>query len=133
MKVFGIAAWIALTGCNVTDDRPETLAYITEAILAPSCGTATCHSAMKREYGYAFDSVAEAQKSIQSHALILTCGDPPCAGAAANSPLLTFLWKNDSQGNRMPIDAPLANADIDLIGRWIDDGAFGYQPLAAPQ
>jgi len=130
MKVLGIAAWIAVAGCNATEDRPETLAYITEAILAPSCGTATCHSAMKREFGYAFDSVAGAQESM-ALGLIAPCAEAPCP--PGNSYLIQVISTIDSRGNRMPLDAPLANKDIDLIATWIEDGAFGYTPPAVPQ
>ena len=59
-----ILAFAALVACNVTDDRPETLAYITQTILEPSCGTAECHSAMKAEKGYVFDSVEATQHSM---------------------------------------------------------------------
>lgn len=115
----------ALVACNVTDDRPETLAYITETILKPSCGTANCHSAMKAEKNYVFDSVEASRKSMAT--LVTPCDEPPCTTAPADSYLLTVITQEDSEGNRMPIDQPLANKDIVLIEHWILDGAPGIE------
>ncbi len=118
----------ALAACSVTDDRPETLAYITETILAPSCGTAECHSAMKRQSGYAFDSVGAAQDSIKNGALVAICATPPCDSAPGSSYLLTVITNQDIYGNRMPLDQPLPNLDAVLIANWITAGAPGYTP-----
>ncbi len=122
-----ICILLVLVGCNATEDRPETLAYITEAILAPNCATANCHSAMKNEYGYAFDSVAASQRSM-AMGLIAPCADVPCP--PGNSALITYITVGDGISGRMPLDTPLANKDIELIANWIEDGAFGYTPPA---
>ena len=126
----------ALAACGITDDRPQTLAYITETILAPNCASAECHSSMKRAYGFAFDTVANAQASFASKpTLIPPCKDePPCADADTASYLLKILTSDqDVYGNRMPLDAPLANKDIFLIATWIEYGAAGYtQPAPSP-
>lgn len=119
-------AFATLVACNVTDDRPETLAYITETILKPSCATAECHSAMKAQNGYVFDSVAAANTSLQPP-MVLTCDEPPCTKAPAGSYLLTVISKADDEGNRMPLDQPLANKDIALIAQWLLDGAPGFE------
>jgi hypothetical protein len=116
-------AFATLVACNVTDDRPETLAYITETILKPSCGTAECHSAMKAEKNYVFDSVDAARKSLQD--IVATCDEPPCTTAPAASYLLTVITQQDVEGNRMPLDVPLANKDVVLIEQWILDGSPG--------
>ncbi len=131
MKLTGFCWLVALGGlvaCDVTDDRPQTLAYVTETILAPSCGTAECHSAMKKQSNYVFDSVAGAQASIAGGGLIATCAQPPCESADASSYLLTVISTQDVEGDRMPLDQPLANKDIDFIANWITDGADGYVP-----
>lgn len=130
MKVLALVGMACALGCNATEDRPETLAYITEAILAPSCGTANCHSAMKREYDYAFDSVAAAQAAM-ANGLIAPCAEAPCP--PGNSFLIQVITTTDGITGRMPLDAPLANKDIDLIATWIEDGAAGYTPPAVPQ
>lgn len=126
-KLFAISLGL-IGACAVTDDRPETLEYITETILAPNCGTTTCHSAFKRQSGYAFDSVAGARAAISDGTLIATCATPPCDGADADSYLLTVMTTQDRAGNRMPLDQPIANKDIVLIAHWIADGAEGYAP-----
>ncbi len=133
MKPFLCCLLAATAACDVTDDRPETLAYITETILAPSCGTAECHSSMVKQKGYAFDSVENAQDAIASLPLIDVCATPPCAGADANSYLLTVITTKDVEGDRMPLDEPLANKDIVLIANWITDGAEGYTPPSPGQ
>jgi hypothetical protein len=129
MKICILLAAI-LVGCNATEDRPETLAYITETILAPSCGTTNCHSSMIREYGYAFDSVAAAQDSL-ANGLIARCAAAPCS--PGDSQLIVDITRSDGVTGRMPLDAPLANKDIELIATWIEDGAFGYTPPGIPQ
>jgi hypothetical protein len=118
-------AFAAVVACNVTDDRPETLAYITETILEPSCGTAECHSAMKAEKHYVFDSVDAARTSLQDS--VVTCDEPPCTTAPAGSYLLTVITQKDDEGNRMPLDMPLSNKDIVLIEQWILDGSPGLE------
>src|SRR5260221_14453134 len=69
-------ALVLFAACSATEDRPETLAFITETILAPSCGTTECHSSMVMRQGYAFDTVAAAQVSLAKN-LIATCTVPP--------------------------------------------------------
>jgi hypothetical protein len=123
-----------LAACSATDDRPETLAFITESILQPNCGTAECHSAMKKQSLDVFDSVAGAQSSIQNNGLI-ACAGPnsttldPC-DLGGKTYLITVLTTTDVEGDRMPLDQPLANKDIFFIEQWITDGAEGYTPNA---
>jgi hypothetical protein len=115
--------------CGADDDRPETLEYITETILAPSCASAQCHSAFKREVGDQYDTVDAARDTIVGLAQIIP-------GDKANSLLYKAITigasRNGDSKNvfRMPFDAPLPDADVALIGRWIDGGAAGAQCLA---
>lgn len=118
----------------------ESLAYITETIFVPYCGTAECHSSFRRELGYVFDSVAAAQVSIQSFGLVACTGSngqsyDPCDGAVPGNDLpgaplteSTILVGilNATSFPRMPFDQPLADKDIAFIGQWIVDGADGY-------
>jgi hypothetical protein len=119
-----------LAACATTDDRPQNLPYITEAILAPNCAGAECHSQLRRSSGYVFDTVAHAQASLAgpadstSRALIAPCAATPCP--PGDSLLIRYITTKDSFGNRMPLDHPLENIDIDLIANWIEDGAVGY-------
>lgn len=107
-----VAAAVASAACSQTDnDRPATLPYITEAILQPSCAQDVCHSSYTRTKGYAFDTVAAARQSLRP---IVNFDDPD------SSLLYTVLVR---QIKRMPYDAPLPQKDIDLIRRWLEDGA----------
>ena len=107
-----LAAAVAVAACTQTDnDRPATLAYITEAILQPSCGQDVCHSSYRRERGYAFDTVDNARLTL---APIVNVEEPQL------SLLYTVLTR---QIKRMPYDAPLPDKDIELILLWIQKNA----------
>ncbi len=129
-----------VAGCNVAndtgDDRPATFEFVTEAILKPSCGTAECHSAMKRAQGYAFDSLDGARKAFKTETpdLVFTCSQLsppeafPCNNDALNkSRLYKVIDDVDSKGNRMPLDQALSNKDIVLIRTWLQDDAPGLE------
>lgn len=115
---------LALAACGTDNDqRPRTVEYITEAVLAPNCGNAQCHSSFRNAEGYAFDTVERAQQSLVGlvGAIGLDSKNEP-QGDAASSFLVTVLTRSV---DRMPYDQPLPQPDIDLIKRWIDYGAPG--------
>jgi hypothetical protein len=126
--------------CSTTEDRPATLAYVTETILVPYCASAECHSSGHQQSNYVFDTVANAQKSLAGMygvggtlgALIVQCTTPPpnCTDAAGQSILAGLVGRDpsfkDSAGHWMPLDQPLPNKDVFFIGTWINDGAPGY-------
>jgi hypothetical protein len=131
-----VALVCSIAACNIgeeTDPRPETLAYITETIFAPSCATANCHSSMVAEgvpggVGIAFDTVKAANAALQNR---ITCADYPCTSDEAKQTDLIVLINRRGNvsslgGYYMPLDQPLSNLDQDLILRWIIDGAEGY-------
>jgi hypothetical protein len=126
-----IGALLAGACGNAMDDRPPTLDYITETILAPSCATAECHSAFKRQVGDVFDTPAAARRTIVANALVAY---PDDVADPARSFLVTTLTVGSpsilspGSGNvRMPYDAPMPDADIRLIEAWIAAGAPGAQ------
>jgi hypothetical protein len=108
-------------GCGVEqDDRPLDLQYIVTTILAPSCGTAACHSSRIKVAGVAFDTLAATREAFDSDALVIE-GEPEASG-------LYFLLVGATEPDeRMPKDAPLPDADIELIRRWIAEGAEGWR------
>jgi hypothetical protein len=122
---------LAASACgSATDDRPPTLDFITETILAPSCASAECHSAFKREVGDQFDTPAAARLSIVANGLALVTDQ--------DDPASSFLVRSLTVGNpsildpgsgnvRMPYDEPMPDADIELIKRWIAEGVPGAQ------
>jgi hypothetical protein len=111
-----LVAVAALAGCSQTDnDRPATLEYITEAVLQPSCGQYDCHSSFRRAKGYVFDTVTASRSSLSLPGLVNK-------GESSSSLLYNVLVR---KVKRMPYDAPLADKDVALIQRWIDNGADG--------
>ena len=124
---------LVIAGCGVSnDDRPVTLRYVTEAILSPTCGEAQCHSTFKQSLGDVFDTVEGSRQSLHRNGLAVTSdkADP------ANASLIHWVTDDqpfgmkDPQGNiigRMPWDAPMPNADVDLLKRWIGAGVPGAQ------
>jgi hypothetical protein len=118
--------------CGVTDDdRPRTLEYITQTILAPTCAAAQCHSAFKQEVGDEFDTVDAARRTIVVNGLVAP-GDP--SGSYLYKSITTGVQSMfDSNNVRMPFDAPMPDADVALIRAWIQDGAPGAQCLANDQ
>lgn len=130
---------------SATDDRPQTLDYITETILAPSCASAECHSAFKRQVGDQFDTPAAARLSIVANGLVEFPDDTKDEASVASSLLIRTLTVgapsilSPNSGNvRMPYDAPMPDADIELIKAWMlttpdRAGAPGAQCVANAQ
>ena len=109
-------------GCaESTDERPATFEYIVTAVLRPSCGTATCHNSMTKREGLAFDTIAAANEAFDDNPFdgCVVPGDP----CDPNQSQLIFQLRTTNELKRMPLDSPLPDADIELIERWIRDGA----------
>jgi len=116
---------------SATDDRPATLDYITETILAPTCANAECHSAFTQEVGDEFDTVSATRFSIVRNALVLF---PNQVTNPRDSYLIRVLRGglpsilSPGSGNVfMPYDAPMPEADILLIEKWISEGLDNAQ------
>lgn len=106
---------VAAAGCGVEEDpRPASLRYIQEAILKPGCATAACHSSLNQRASRVFDDPEIILDQVYG-----TGVQPFDSG---DSPLITVYLTGEGDF-RMPLDAPLPDADIALIARWIDDGA----------
>ena len=113
-----LVAATALAACNQTDNnRPATLEYVTEAILQPACSQSTCHSSVRMERGYAFDTVAMSRRSLTLPGLVNK-------GDSESSLLYIVLTR---KVKRMPYDSPLPDKDVALIKEWIDAGAPGLE------
>jgi hypothetical protein len=137
VKLLLIAA-ISLAACDESDhlatDRPLTLAYVTETILAPTCGTAECHSTFHAEAGDVFDTVAGAQITMSNSdfPLVFTCDrlNPPllpdeCGKKPAEESYLIQVLTLTNEGQRMPLDQVMSYADQEQLGLWINAGAEG--------
>jgi len=129
-------AYLALLcgACGV-DDRPLTIAYVTESVLAPNCGAAQCHSAFSANYTDVFDTVEGARATIVDHNLLSfdsAALDPPAYDPANPTQAHLIVTITSPTGyipaiGRMPWDAPLPQQDVELLERWIAAGAPGAQ------
>jgi hypothetical protein len=110
---------LAAAGCGVeTDDRPVSFTYIHEAILVPSCATAACHSSQNQRENLdlgdrdsAYRLFNEGVGDHTASAIFQTIGGD-------SQPVV----QPYAEAGRMPLDSPLPDADIQLIGTWIDQG-----------
>jgi hypothetical protein len=127
-----IGAALAVGGCGSTDDRPRTLEYITDTILAPTCALAECHSAFKMEVGDQFDTAEAARRSMVANSLLVYSSNEGPAGSTLIKSMTvgvpSLLERNLTV--RMPYDAPMPDADIALMEAWIAEGARGAQCVA---
>jgi hypothetical protein len=130
MHRFLLIALCASACGSATDDRPATLDYITEAILIPTCANAECHSSFTREVNDRFDTVSATRYSIVANVLVPL---PESTIDPAASLLIRALTVGApsilSPGTtvRMPYDAPIPDADIALMEKWMAEGAHGAQ------
>ncbi len=117
MQRLAIAA-LVLAACGTSDDqRPLNLDYITETILAPSCGAAQCHSTFKQAAGFVFDTIDGARAAFQNDRKLFEGDERPG--------LIFNLTLEQAGAPRMPYDAPLPDVDIALIEKWMKAGAPG--------
>ncbi len=114
-------------GCADSADRPARWSYIHAAIIQPSCTTAGCHSGLSATAGV---NLSDRQGAYT----ILTgriCGAPPSEidppgnlvkpFSAATSRMYRQLIGETT--DVMPPDMALPDSEIELVARWIDEGA----------
>jgi hypothetical protein len=105
----------SLAGCGAdTDDRPAKWSFIAATIVEPTCATASCHSEIVQRAGV---DLHERNVGYQ----ILTTRNFVRPGNPGASTIITLMQGKGSL--RMPPDFALPDADVDLIARWITDGA----------
>jgi hypothetical protein len=129
------AALLAACG-SATDDRPATLEYITETILAPTCALAECHSAFKQQAGDVFDTPESVRRTIVLNGLAYPyeASDPSQTSLIRSLTVGLQSVIDPSRGLvRMPFVQAMPDADVDLIARWIADGVPGAQCLPDAQ
>jgi len=105
---------ILVAGCaGDPASRPATWSYLHAAIIAPNCATSSCHSQRAATAGVVLDDPDTAYQTLIDRQYVLPGDD--------GSTLLLLL--DGDERRRMPPDAPLPAADIDLVRRWIEEGA----------
>lgn len=110
----GLAVGVA--GCaDDRDERPASWSYISVAIIVPNCGTVGCHSRHTATYGLQLDTREGAYSDLVGGNFVVP-GRPDASK-------LVHLLRGDEVLTQMPPDNPLPAADLDLIERWILDGA----------
>jgi hypothetical protein len=132
MRAFPLVLVLAM-GCQDGDDQPARWGYIHTAIIAPACATAGCHSALTAIAGVNLADRVGAYTVLTGH----ICDEPPRPSdpprnfvtpfSADYSQLVYQLRGADAAGRPyrdvMPPDTPLPEVEIDLVARWIDEGA----------
>jgi hypothetical protein len=149
LTLIGAAAGAGPAGCKQVDDRPAEWAFISPAIFQPDCATTSCHSPAAAVSGLDFSTPENGYASLtQLWVWVVVPQDggtqpapgTPCAiqnGTKvceyqerplvtpydpAGSRVVNMLRARDAP--RMPPDRPLPEADIELVERWILNGAF---------
>jgi len=122
----------AMSGCPAMPTptfRPATLAEIQEAIFSPRCAIATCHDSTFRSGDLLLEAGASHTELVGVEPAIETARDAGLLRVDPGNPGNSFLLIKledppPSQGSRMPLTGPLLDSDdIDLIHRWIANGA----------
>jgi hypothetical protein len=110
-------AWLGLTllygvvGCgDLTDERPAKWSFISATIAEPQCATVNCHSAVAKR-----DNLDLSSRDVG------ICYNPKSFVENLKMPI--------GKVRRMPPDAPLPAADIELWAKWAaTDGTNDMPP-----
>jgi hypothetical protein len=125
--LLAIVAIANAAGCDEADDRPARWSYLYPTVVQPSCATAGCHSKMTALAGVDLATSEGAYAILTGH----ICGepvrpsDPPGNYVFPYAPersKLIYLLRGDDV-DVMPPDVPLPEVEIDLVERWILEGA----------
>lgn len=123
----GLVLSIALYGCG-EDDRPASFEYIHTAILAPNCATASCHTEAVSQAGVRLHTIDAAYTMLVGRPCDADDLDEQAPrnyvdpGHPERSKLIHLL-RGDEVRRAMPPDRLLPEPDIELIERWILEGA----------
>jgi len=107
-----LCAMACVAGCgSATDNRPAKWSVISATIIEPSCATANCHSEITQRAGVNLSERNVGYQTLIDRRFLIP-------GDTTESSSLFYLMKGLGS-LRMPPDAPLPGADIDLISTWI--------------
>ncbi len=142
---------MASSGCG-SPNRPATWAYISPVIFQPNCASSSCHSEGTAAAGLDFSTPDSGYSSLTRLWVWIVDrsreGSPGCRQEAGTTvceepyrPLVTPYDPQQSRivnmlrarnAPRMPPDRPLDEADIELVERWILNGAKKNESDAPP-
>ena len=121
-----LSVTLLVVGCAEEDDRPATFDYIHQAIIKPNCTTSGCHSTLAHTAGLNFERMEGAYLILVGSPCEQTIdGQAPRNFVTPFDPdrsQLMFQLRGDMR-RQMPPDVALPPVDIELIERWIRDGA----------
>jgi hypothetical protein len=126
MSISAVMA-IAACACLEPEPRPTRWGFIHATIIQPACATAGCHSVLTAAAGVTLASREGAYTMLTGR----ICGEPPSTVMpprhfvtpyAPETSQLYYLLRGE-RVDLMPPDNPLPDADIELVARWIEDGA----------
>jgi hypothetical protein len=126
----GLVLSVTAGGCGGEEDlRDPVWGYISPAIIQPNCATSSCHSKATAAAGLDLSTLNEGHYSLTKLELAPrspTQKMPPPRPMVipfnpGESRMLHMLRADGTR--RMPPDRPLAGADIELVERWILEGA----------
>jgi hypothetical protein len=149
-----LALAVAGPGCSGADSRPAVWGFISPEILQPNCATTSCHSPAAAVSGLDFSTPQSGYTSLTGLWVWLVVPDggavPPGVPCATINETVTceqmlrpLVTPYDPEGStlvsslrarnlpRMPPDRPLTEADIELVERWILNGACEYGATCA--
>lgn len=123
LVVLGLAA----PACLPSEEPPARWGYIHATIIQPACTTSGCHSSLAALAGVDLTGREGAYNVLVGR----VCGEPldsaapprnyVTPGSAEYSTLIHQLRGEDR--DVMPPDQPLPDLEIELVARWIDQGA----------
>jgi hypothetical protein len=124
----GAMAVLALTcavlgACVETGDRPAEWSYIHATIIETNCTTSNCHTDISRAAGISFDDPDEAYEHLAGEPC--DSGQPAHDLVVAGQPELSKLMYllRGEEVLVMPPDVRLPDGEIELVQRWIQEGA----------
>lgn len=147
-----VALAAGAAGCGSVDNRPAVWGYISPAIFQPNCATTSCHSPAAAVSGLDFSTPDNGYASLTRlwvWVVVTDGGAGPPPGVPCDTINGTFVCEQqlrplvtpyDPAGSRvvemlrarnaprMPPDRPLPEADIELVERWILNGACATGP-----
>jgi len=124
--LLAVSLGLVLLGCAEEDDRPATFEYIHATIIKPNCTTSGCHSQLASTAGLNLETMEGAYLILVGKPCDQTVpGQAPRNFVTPYEPetsKLMFQLRGD-QTRRMPPDVALPPVDVDLVERWILQGA----------
>lgn len=119
--------FLLIGACDTAADRSTSWSYIHASIVRPSCTSSACHSKLGAQAGVDLSTPDAAYLLFTGRG----CDAPDVSGSPAGNFVrpghpeaskLVYLLRGEG-GSIMPPDVPLSDVEIEIIERWILEGA----------